>query len=509
MVTLLILDGYGYSEDKVGNAIIGNSRFVDRYKRNYPNCLLEASGEDVGLIVGQMGNSETGHINIGAGRVVYQDLAQINDMIKSGEMKKNKAILEAVSHAKQFKSNVHIMGLLSDGGVHSEISHAEEIIKILNSNGIRDIYFHAFLDGRDTPIDSGLKYFLRMQKFLDEEIRGGKRGSLISVAGRIYAMDRERRFERVQRVYNMLTGISVEGYEEVKDLRRAIENNYKKELYDEFMPPMELKDTPDIENDDVIIFFNFRTDRMRELTAALSQKNFKEFDRKKLENNFIVTMAEYDKSFKDINIILEPEKIKNCLSEVLAKHEKRQFRVAETTKYAHITFFFNGGVEKPFNGEDRMLIDSINIQDFSRVPKMRAKEITEEAIKAIKSKKYDFVLINLSNPDMIGHTGNLKATKKAIKFIDKCTNKIVSATLRVNGEAIITADHGNAEKVEDENGNKITTHTTNPVPLILVSEKYKNVKLHNSNLASISPTVLKLMNIPKPKEMSGEELYTD
>ena len=506
MVTLLILDGYGYSEDKVGNAILGSSKFVDRLKKIYPNCLLETSGEEVGLIPGQMGNSETGHLNIGAGRIVYQDLSRINNMIKYGEMKKNKAILEKIDYAKKKKSNIHIMGLVSDGGVHSEISHAEEIIKILNNNGLRDIYFHAFLDGRDTPIDSGLKYFFRMQKFLNEEVKGKKRGYLISVAGRIYAMDRERRYDRIQRVYNMLTGISVEGYAEVKDLRRAIENNYKKELYDEFMPPMKLKDSPDIESDDVVIFFNFRTDRMRELVSALSQKNFKEFERKKLENNFFVAMAEYDKSFKDINLILKPEKIKNCLSEVLAKNYKKQFRVAETTKYAHITFFFNGGVEKPFNGEDRMLIDSINVQDFSRVPKMRAKEITEEAINAIKSKKYDFILINLSNPDMIGHTGNFKATKKAIKFIDKCTNKIVNATLRVNGDAIITADHGNAEKVVDENGNKITSHTTNLVPFILVSEKFKNIKLDNSNLASISPTILKLLDIKQPKDMTGTSL---
>lgn len=507
MVTLLILDGYGYSEDRVGNAILGNSKHVTKMMKNYPNCLLEASGEAVGLTEGQMGNSETGHLNIGAGRVVYQDLTRVNNLIASGELGKNKAILEAVDHAKKHKSTIHIMGLLSDGGVHSKDFHVEEIIKVLNSKGLNKICFHAFLDGRDTPVDSGLKYFLKMRKFLEETVNGQSRGSIVSVAGRVYAMDRELRFDRVKRVYNMMTGISVDGYLEVKDLRKSIEANYKKELFDEFMPPMKLKGSPDIESGDVIISYNYRTDRMRELISALSQKRFKEFERKTLENILTLTMTEYDKSFKKVNVILKPEKIRNCLSEVLAKNNKKQFRVTETTKYPHITFFFNGGVEKAFENEERVLIESINVQDFSTYPKMRAKEITEKAINAIKSKKYDFVLINLSNPDMIGHSGNLKATKKAVKFVDICAQKIARATLRVNGNCLITADHGNAEKVVDENNNKITQHSLNPVPFILVSKKYKDVSLKNSNLASIAPTILKIMEIKKPKQMSGEDLF--
>lgn len=511
MVTLLILDGYGYSEDKVGNAILGNSKYVDKLKKIYPNCLLEASGEAVGLTAGQMGNSETGHLNMGAGRIIYQDLTRINHLIKEGEFRKNKTILDAIAHAKKNKSAVHIMGLLSDGGVHSKIEHVEEIIRVLNDNGITKICFHAFLDGRDTPIDSGLKYFVKMQSFLNEKINSKeeKRGNLVSVAGRVYAMDREKRFERVQRVYNMLTGINFEGYAEVKDLRKGIENNYKKELFDEFMPPMKVKESPDIENGDVIISYNFRTDRMRELISALSQKTFKEFERKKLDDLYVATLTEYDKSFKNVNIIVKPEKIKNCLSEILAKNDKKQFRVSETTKYAHITFFFNGSIEKPFEGEERVLIDSINVQDFSTYPRMRAKEITDKALGAIKSKEYDFILINLSNPDMIGHTGDLKATKECVRFVDKCAFKIAKSVLKVGGEAIITADHGNAEKVQDESGSKVTQHSTNPVPLILVSNKFKKVQLKNSNLAAISPTILKLLNIKAPKEMTAEPLFDE
>jgi 2,3-bisphosphoglycerate-independent phosphoglycerate mutase len=509
MVTLLILDGYGHSEKKTGNAVIGNSKYIERFKKKYPHCLLNASGEDVGLITGQMGNSETGHLNMGAGRIIYQDLSRINNLIRDKELDRNKVLLKAVSHAKENNSAVHIMGLLSDGGVHSKLDHAKEVIRILNNNGLTKIYFHAFLDGRDTPIDSGLRYFDEISEFLNEKIskQGNKRGEIITIAGRVYAMDREKRFERVQRVYNMITGKGVEGYEEVGNLRTAIERNYKKDIFDEFMPPIKLKNTVDIENGDVIISYNYRTDRMRELISALSQRNFKEFERKKIENLFVTTMTEYDKSFKNINIILPPQKIKNGLSEVLAKNNKTQFRIAETTKYAHITFFFNGGIEKPFEGEKRVLIESIDVKDFAEFPLMRAKEITEGAIEAIKSRKYDFILINLSNPDMIGHTGNFAATKKAIKYIDKCAHMIAKATLKAGGDAIITADHGNAEEVMDDKGKKVTKHTLNPVPFILVSERFKNVDLKNSNLSAVAPTVLKLMDIKKPKEMLTEALF--
>ena len=504
MVTLLILDGYGESKEKKGNAIFGNSKRIENLKKRFPNCLLQASGEDVGLVEGQMGNSETGHLNLGSGRVVFQDLARINNAIKTGEFKKNEVLKNAVIHAKENKSKIHVMGLLSNGGVHSTINHAKELILTLKKNGAKEICFHAFLDGRDTQYNSGISFFKEMEEFLEKE----KIGKIVSVSGRVFAMDREQRFERIQKVYNMLTGVSVEGYQEKQNLAHEIENNYKKEVFDEFMPPIKLKNSANIERGDVVISFNFRTDRMRELVFALSQKKFKEFERKKLENLFVATMTEYDKTFKDINVVFKPQKIKNCLSEVLSKNNKKQFRVAETTKYAHITFFFNGGIEKAFEGEERVLIDSINVQDFSSVPKMRAGEITQNAVSAIRSKKYDFVLINLSNADMIGHTGNFNATKKAIKYVNKCADVIVKETLKAGGEAIVTADHGNAEQML--NGKeKHTAHTTNPVTFILASNKNKNVKLKNGKLANVSPTILDLLEIEKPKEMTESSLIVE
>ena len=502
MVTLLILDGYGESQEKNGNAIWGNSKQIEKLRKKYSTCLLSSSGEDVGLVKGQMGNSETGHLNLGSGRIVYQDLARINKAIESGEFKKNETLKKAALHAKENKSRVHVMGLLSDGGVHSTINHAKNLILALKKHGVKEVCFHAFLDGRDTPVNSGIKFFNEMETFLKQE----NMGQIVSICGRVFAMDREQRFERVQRVYNMLTGKSVNGYEERTNLKTAIENNYKKGIFDEFIPPIKLKESPDIESGDVIISYNFRTDRMRELVSALSQKSFKEFERKKLDNLFVATMTQYDKTFSKVNVIFKPIKIKNCLSEVLAKYGKKQFRVAETTKYAHITFFFNGGIEKPFNGEERVLVESINVQDFSSVPKMRATEITQKAVLAIKSKKYDFVLINLSNADMLGHTGNFKATKKAIKHIDKCAYKIVKETLKASGHAIVTADHGNAEKML-KNQQKFTAHTTNPVVFVLASKKYKNCKLkQGGKLANVAPTILEIMEIEKPKEMLESSL---
>lgn len=502
MITMTILDGYGERNEKEGNAIFGNSPNINKLKKFFPNCLLEASGKAVGLSEGQMGNSETGHLNLGSGRVVFQDLERINQAIENCSFQKNEVIKEAAAYAKKNKSNVHVMGLCSNGGIHSKIEHAKQLILSLKKLGVKKVYFHAFLDGRDTPIDSGIGYFGEVSRFLKEE----EIGEVITVSGRVYAMDREQRFERVQRVYNMLTGTGAEGYNEVSNLRKAIENNYNKGVYDEFMPPIKLVGSPDIESGDVIISYNFRTDRMRELISALSQKNFKAFERKKLENLYVATMTEYDKTFKNINVIFKPEKIKNCLSEVLAKNNLKQLRIAETTKYAHVTFFFNGGIEKPFQGEERSLVESINVQNFSSVPKMRAKEITQRAISAIKSKKYDFILINLSNPDMIGHTGDFNAAKKAIKFVDKCANQIVKATLKFGGDAIVTADHGNAELMF-ENGKVVTSHTTNPVPFILASKRLKNCELkEHGKLGNVAPTILELFGIKKPKEMTENSL---
>lgn len=502
MVTLLILDGYGIGEkNKNVNAIYHNSPNMDNLLLNYPSAKLVASGEGVGLSKGQMGNSETGHLNIGAGRIVYQSLSKIDNLIKDDKLKDNETLLELVKHINQTGGKVHLMGLLSDGGVHSHINHLKYLLKVLSSLGCK-LVLHCFLDGRDTKVDSGIEFLKDIQDYI---ISNNINCEIADIVGRVYAMDREKRFDRVQKAYDMLVG-KEEQVELVDNLLEALKKSYDNNFFDEFVKPIKMKNSSKIEDGDAILSFNFRTDRMRELISAFGKKDFDEFETIKFENLFIATMTQYDKTFDFAHIIIPEENIKNCLSKVLSDSNKTQFRVSETTKYAHITFFFNGQVEKPYKGENRMLIDSINTQDFSKFPKMRAGEITQKACDAILSQNYDFVLINLSNPDMIGHTGNLKATKKAIKFVDKCVKKLVDATLKVKSNIIITADHGNAELMIDEKGKKVTSHTTNLVPIVLVGEKFKDCVLKDGKLSDIAPTILQILDIEKPVEMTGESL---
>ena len=505
MVTLLILDGYGIGQNnKKTNAIYKNSPNVEKLLRDYPSSKLVASGEGVGLSKGQMGNSETGHLNIGAGRIVYQNLSRIDNMIADNSLKNNKVILEIESHVKKSGGKIHLMGLLSDGGVHSHINHLKYLLKSLSEKGL-NLVLHCFLDGRDTKFDSGVNYLNEIQNFIKEN---GINCEVADIVGRVYAMDRERRFDRVEKAYNMLVG-KLNDVEITENLQNSLQNSYKNEVYDEFIKPIKLKNSSTINEGDAILSFNFRTDRMRELISAFGDKNFKEFDAIKFKDLYIATMTQYDKTFDFAHVIIPELVIENCLSKVLSENGKKQYRITETTKYAHITFFFNGEIEKPFSGEERILIDSINTQDFSKYPKMRAKEITEKACEAILSKKYDFVLINLSNSDMIGHTGDLKATKKAIRFVDKCVRKLAEASLKVESDLIVTADHGNAELMIDDNGVKVTSHTTNLVPIVLVSKKYKKCTLKDGKLADIAPTILKLLNIDRPVEMTGESLLLD
>lgn len=502
MVTLLILDGYGIGQNnKKTNAIYKNSPNMENLLKHFPSATLVASGEGVGLSKGQMGNSETGHLNIGAGRVVYQNLSRIDNMILDNSLKDNEVILEIERHVKKTGGKIHLMGLLSDGGVHSHINHLKYLLKTMSEKGC-NLVLHCFLDGRDTKFDSGVKYLTEIQKFIQENHINCE---VADIVGRVYAMDRERRFDRVEKAYNMLIG-KLDEVEITDNLLNSLQNSYKNEVFDEFVKPIKLKDSGAIHDGDAILSFNFRTDRMRELIAAFGDKNFKEFDVVNFNNLYIATMTQYDRTFDFANVIVPELVIENCLSKVLSENGKKQFRVTETTKYAHITFFFNGEIETPYPGEERFLVDSINTQDFSRYPKMRAREITEKACEAILCQKYDFVLINLSNPDMIGHTGDLKATKKAIRFVDKCVNKIAKASLQTQSELIVTADHGNAELMLDENGVKVTSHTTNLVPIVLVSEKYSKHTLKNGKLADIAPTILQLLEIEKPDEMTGESL---
>ena len=493
MVTLLILDGFGHREETKGNAIkLQGTPNLDKLNK-FPHTLIEASGNAVGLTDGQMGNSEVGHLNIGAGRVVYQDMLRIDNAIKDKSFFENKAFLGAIEHAKTNGSKLHLMGLVSDGGVHSHIEHLKALVSLANEKGLKEVYIHFIGDGRDTFRASAVNFV----KELQENIQG--KAKIADICGRVYAMDREKRYDRIEKAYNLY--VYGEG-EHKTDAVKALEESYEKEVYDEFIEPTVIDKDGVIEDDDAVIFFNYRTDRAREITEALTQDNFEGFERDKLENLYYCCMTEYSEDFKGVVVAFEPEIIYDNLSKVISDAGLKQYHVTETTKYAHVTFFFNGGIEEANKEEKRALVDSVNVKNFADFPEMRAKEITEDAIKAIKSKEYDFILINLSNPDMIGHTGDLEATKKAIKVVDECAYEIVNATLEVGGNAIVTADHGNAETMIDEKGDVVTSHTTNPVPLWLVGEKYEDVKLiDGGKLANIAPTVLKILGIEKPETM--------
>lgn len=495
MVTLIILDGFGLRKNTFGNAILSaGTPNLNKLKDRYFYTTLKASGEAVGLPKGQMGNSEVGHLTLGSGRVILQDLEKINHEIKSKNFFKNQSLLKAINHAKKHNSALHLMGLLSDGGVHSHINHLLAIIDLAQKMGQEKVYIHVFLDGRDTPINSGEKYL----KMLEERIRNTN-FKVASLSGRVYAMDREERYDRLEKAYKVL--VLGENCSE-KSALEVLKESYNKGIYDEFVEPVLIKKEGTIKDNDSVIFFNFRADRAREITDAITNKKFHHFKTKKLNNLMFSPMELYSEEFKNLNVIFPPEKIEDNLSAIISKNGLKQFHIAETTKYAHVTFFFNGGIEEPYKGEDRKLIESIDTQDFSYYPKMKAIEIAEETLEAIASAKYDFILVNFSNPDMIGHTGNFEATKEAIKCVEKCAYSLALATLMAGGDCIITADHGNAEDMIDKKGNKVTSHTTNPVPLYFVSDKYKKVHLKkNKSIANIAPTVLKLLGLDIPDTM--------
>lgn len=493
MVTLIILDGFGINKNKFGNAIkSAGTPNLDKLKERYFYGELDASGEAVGLPKGQMGNSEVGHLTLGAGRVILQDLMKINEEIENKNFFTNEHLLKAINHAKENNSSLHIMGLLSDGGVHSHINHLFAIVDLAKKEGLHKVYIHAFLDGRDVPFNSGKSYL----KMVEEKITPY---SIASISGRIYAMDREERYERLEKAYNCL--VFGENYNE-KSAYDIIDESYKQGIYDEFVLPTLLDKNATIKDNDSVIFFNYRSDRARELTSAFTDKNFNKFKTKEFKNLLFSPMEEYSAEFKKLNILYPPEIIEDNLSAIISQKGLKQYHIAETTKYAHVTFFFNGGIEKKYKGEERKLIESIDTQDYSYYPKMRAIEITEETLEAIASAKYDFILVNYSNPDMLGHTGNFEATKDAIKCVEKQAYALALATIMAGGDCIITADHGNAEYMIDEKGNKVTSHTNNKVPLIIATENYKHLKIkRGKSIANIAPTVLKLLNIDIPKNM--------
>ncbi|MDO9517953.1 MAG: 2,3-bisphosphoglycerate-independent phosphoglycerate mutase [Methanosarcinaceae archaeon] len=503
---LMILDGWGYLTSNDGNAILAaNTPNLDRLVATYPTSILEVSGEAVGLPGGQMGNSEVGHLNIGAGRVVYQDLTRINHDIKTGDLYTNPVLLNAIKNAKEHDSALHLMGLLSDGGVHSHINHLSALIDLASREGLERVYIHAFLDGRDVPPACAIEDIQKIEKTCDDY----GIGRIVTVSGRYYAMDRDTRWERVKLAYDALT-LGTGLY--AKDAETAVRESYARNETDEFVKPTVIVDkngnpTATIKNNDSVIFFNFRPDRARQLTYAFVDDDFGGFERKVYPKVHFVCMTQYDEKL-EVPIAYPHEDLKNTLGQVLSKNHLKQLRIAETEKYAHVTFFFNGGVEVHNEGEDRCLIPSPKVATYDLKPEMSAYEVTKEVIKKIRSDKYDVIILNYANLDMVGHTGFFDATVSAVETIDECVGKVIDTLLQVGGAAIITADHGNAEQMLDHDSEQPhTAHTCNPVRCIYVTDKSGvSLKLRDGKLSDIAPTMLKLLRIEKPVEMTGESL---
>ena len=501
---LLILDGYGERKEKEGNAIaLAKTPVMDRLKKEFPYVEGQASGLFVGLPDGQMGNSEVGHMNMGAGRIVYQELTRITKSIQDGDFFENKALKDAVEHCKKEDSALHFMGLVSDGGVHSHIEHIYGLLELAKRAGLKKVYLHAFLDGRDTPPDSGKSFLLAVEKKMQELCVG----EIATISGRYYAMDRDKNYDRVEKAYRaMVDGTG----EKASSVEEAIDASYAKKVYDEFVLPTVIeKDgaVHTVSDGDAMIFFNFRPDRAREICHAFCDDDFSFFERGVRKNIFFVCFTDYDPTIPNKHVAFEKEEIHNTLGEVVSNLGKNQLRIAETEKYAHVTFFFNGGKEEPYENEDRILVPSPKeVPTYDLKPEMSCYTVTEKLTEAIRSGKYDLVVANFANPDMVGHTGVLPAAIKAIEVVDECMGKVVEAVESMHGNLFILADHGNADIMKDEKtGEPYTAHTTNPVPFILVSEEKRALR-EGGCLADVAPTLLELMGIPQPKEMTGKSL---
>ncbi len=496
-VILMILDGWGITQDPKVSAIAqANTPFIDKLLQEYPHAKLYTSGENVGLPEGQMGNSEVGHMNLGAGRIVYQDLVKINKAIKDGSFFENKVLTGAFEYAKKNGKAVHLLGLLSNGGVHSHIDHLKALVDMAKKYNV-PAYIHAFMDGRDVDPKSGVNFLKDIQEYIkDTPVK------IASVIGRYYAMDRDNRWERVKKAYDLL--VKGEG-KPASDLVKAVEESYQDGVTDEFILPIihvNEKGQPiaTIKPGDAVIFYNFRTDRGRELTKVLTQEDIPQYDMHTLPLYF-VTMTIYDDNFKGIKVAYPKEDLKDTLGELVSKAGKKQIRIAETEKYPHVTFFFSGGKEKEFTGEKRILIPSPKVATYDLKPEMSANEVTEALLPEIDKEAADLIVLNFANGDMVGHTGDFEAAKKAAETVDKNVEKIVNEALKHHYSIIILADHGNAENMINPDGTPNTAHTTNPVPVILIDKDLKP-KLHDGILANVAPTILKLMGLEKPDEMT-------
>jgi len=505
MILVLIMDGYGINPRNEGNAIAQAKKpNLDRLFKNYPNTTLGTSGLDVGLPEGQMGNSEVGHLNLGAGRIVYQEITRIDKAIQDKTFFKNPVLTETMEEVKKRGTSLHLMGLVSNGCVHSSLNHLYALLKMAKERGVKKVFVHAFLDGRGTSPTSGVGF---VQQLLNKFKEYGV-GRLATVVGRYYAMDGDKRWERVQKAYRAM--VYGEG-NRTNDIIGAIKESYNHHITDEFVVPIVVSENTDqstgrIEKDDVGIFFNFRADRARELSHALTDENFKEFPRPDNMTIDLVNLTLYDEKLKT-KVAFPPIKMTNILGEVLSQEGKKQLRIGETEKYAHLSFFFNGGEEKQFEGEDRILIPSPKVPTYDLKPEMSAYEVTERVVKEIKSEKYDFIVLNYANPDMVGHTGILSAAIQAVEAVDECVGKVINTVKEVKGIAMVTADHGNAEVMIDfDNGENFTAHTTSRVPFGLIMDNFKGSLRSDGILADVAPTILYLMNIKKPKEMEGRNL---
>jgi 2,3-bisphosphoglycerate-independent phosphoglycerate mutase len=501
-IMLVIMDGWGLgkvaSSDAIKNA---NVPFTKSLYANYPNTTLTTCGEAVGLPDGQMGNSEVGHLNLGAGRIVYQELQRINVAVRTGEFVQNKVLLDAIRFAKEKNKPLHLMGLVSDGGVHSHIRHLKAIIDVCKKENLNEVYIHAFTDGRDCDPKSGLGFIKDLQLHLNDNV-----GKIASVSGRYYAMDRDKRWERVKLAYDAL--VNGEGAK-ATDAIAAIENSYTNNITDEFIKPTVIINEAQqplkvIKDNDVVICFNFRTDRCREITQVLTQIDIPDHGMRKLSLHY-TTMTDYDKTFKGVSVIFENDNLNNTLGAVVEQNGLRQIRIAETEKYPHVTFFFSGGREEPFIGEKRILIPSPKVATYDLKPEMSAYEVTDAILNEINNKTFDFCCLNYANADMVGHTGVWEAAIRAVETVDKCVEKVVTAALANGYTVFLTADHGNADYMINEDGTPNTAHTLNPVPFFIIDKEWRGT-IKPGKLGDLAPTILTLMKLPIPKEMTGEIL---